>query len=150
MNFSCPVYLHFRSSSDSVPIMKDATYNLQMLAKEFQLQPPYVKPLQCPICGKNYKNENYFQLHIQVHINLGAVSCKICERTFLNMNLLKKHMISHSSEQPFECDICHKAYKWKFELKDHKEHHSSGKKYKCYMCNFTTAYKTHSRLQIHL
>ena len=86
----------------------------------------------CPICGKEFGNDNLMRRHKQKE-HLPPLQCKHCEYTTHNHSHLKMHTRKHF-DPTFKCSYCEKMLKSKLSLEAHEREHTGERPFKCSVC----------------
>ncbi|XP_070545717.1 zinc finger protein ZFP2-like isoform X2 [Ptychodera flava] len=84
-------------------------------------------PVQCEVCGKQFKHRSKLWVHSRIHNKAMYQShqCELCPRKFLSRSNVKMHMISaHSDERPHQCELCGYSCKLKGNLTKHMKVHN--------------------------
>ncbi|XP_063706343.1 transcription factor grauzone-like [Culicoides brevitarsis] len=89
---------------------------------------------KCPDCHIVMRLENLRVHRKRVH-EIKKVSCPICFKEFKNNDRLRGHKIKVHVEPKFECDICQKKYKTKDKMQEHRSTHFNELRFKCDLCD---------------
>uniref|UniRef100_A0A336M9Z2 CSON013925 protein n=1 Tax=Culicoides sonorensis TaxID=179676 RepID=A0A336M9Z2_CULSO len=89
---------------------------------------------KCPDCDVVMRLENLRVHRKRVH-EVKKVSCPICFKEFKNNDRLRGHKIKVHVEPKFECDICQKKYKTKDKMQEHRSTHFNELRFKCDLCD---------------
>ncbi|XP_070545719.1 zinc finger protein 37-like [Ptychodera flava] len=84
-------------------------------------------PVQCEVCGKQFKHRSKLLVHSRIHNKdiYQSHQCELCPRKFLSRSKVKVHMISaHSDERPHQCQLCGYSCKLKGNLTKHMKVHN--------------------------
>lgn len=67
------------------------------------------------IVNQNYRFKTPMQLkkHDLVHTDIKPHQCAVCGKTFREKSTLKEHSRIHSNAMPFTCEYCGKAFRFK-------------------------------------
>lgn len=109
-NFTCPVC--------SIKLEDGST-----LKDHIDLQHPEVKPFECEVCGKKFKNKPLLNCHLIIHRGEKRYQCQYCSLKFLKKKYLSTHILTHTGERPFICTICGKGFKQSGDMRKHKATH---------------------------
>nr|XP_012141954.1 PREDICTED: zinc finger protein 37-like [Megachile rotundata] len=103
----------------------------------------------CPVCQKNFDNEEQMRRHLR-KIHVKSFVCSKCNKGYYSNVALKEHEKSHEDDSYLECDICHMRFKRKPGLKLHHLRVHSGLEAK-FTCNYCQKqYKLKHELTIHV
>ncbi|CAG9860144.1 unnamed protein product [Phyllotreta striolata] len=121
--------------------------------------------VECPICGRKYKNTVSLKGHIHYTHSQRTYMCEFCEKTFKKSyslllhikrehtgekshicdlcgksfltfyNLSKHKKMTHQKLRPFQCEYCQKKFSSKFALRTHERQHTLDAPFKCDLCN---------------
>ncbi|XP_050436519.1 zinc finger protein 91-like [Adelges cooleyi] len=102
----------------------------------------------CNICGRSYKSDRYFRIHLRDHENPEKYKCLICGRLCMSRLSQISHMKSHTTK--INCDLCCKIFTSNQSFKKHCDivHNKGTKDFLCDLCPKTFYEKQH--LQIHM
>ena len=64
---------------------------------------------QCKVGDKNYKQAEYFKIHVGGHAREKLYQCKVCDKSFTQNGTLKKHLFMHAGEKAYQCEVCEKV-----------------------------------------
>lgn len=81
------------------------------------------KPFKCTRCGKRYKDQNLFQIHVSKHGDDKPHKCSKCKKMFNHKTDLRRHMFCHAGIKPHYCETCHKGFIRKDHMLKHVETH---------------------------
>ena len=103
----------------------------------------------CKICGKDFKHEKSFKLHMNnAHGEKNHV-CQLCGERFLKQRSLDDHIdIKHTGAKNFACDQCEKKFATSGLLQSHQIWHSDVKPHVCESC--AKGFKSKKGLQRHI
>ncbi|XP_065349784.1 zinc finger protein 778-like [Cloeon dipterum] len=77
--------------------------------------------LECPLCGKTFKNLPSLSLHMKREMNIRPHKCEICEKSFITKQKLMEHSNKHSGLTPYECKLCGKGFRRYSNLIQHRD-----------------------------
>jgi len=105
----------------------------------------YVKPHECPVCGKILQSVSNLNRHQETH-SQGTRKFKCshpgCRYTARQRSNLKAHQLTHmASRRRYSCDTCSKSYSREYALRQHqKTHDPHHEDFKCQIdgCSYTT------------
>lgn len=103
-----------------------------------------VKPFQCDICNKPFREKHNLKLHIKTTHEVTRekhYKCPQCSFRTYHKHNLRQHMNTHGDVRPFACDVCSLKFTQKSHLKSHiKAKHSerTEKDHKCPECSYQT------------
>lgn len=84
---------------------------------------------KCPECNVVMRLENLRVHRKRVH-EIKKVSCPICYKEFKNNDRLRGHKIKVHVEPKYECDVCQKKYKTKDKMQEHRSTHFNELRFK--------------------
>lgn len=88
---------------------------------------------KCAVCNLEFKDDEQFSEHFQLHKQYDQLQCVICKREFENRNLLVRHTYKiHSDRMPAPCERCGKIVN-KLKYAEHLAQHF--KSYACDKCD---------------
>jgi uncharacterized C2H2 Zn-finger protein len=90
----------------------------------------------CHTCGKVYKNQTTFNVHLASHLDVKPHKCHLCDKSFAARYHLKDHILRHGDVKAFSCDFCEKSFKTRANLKLHRRRHVATKRHKCLICGY--------------
>uniref|UniRef100_A0AAY5EMN4 C2H2-type domain-containing protein n=1 Tax=Electrophorus electricus TaxID=8005 RepID=A0AAY5EMN4_ELEEL len=91
-----------------------------------------IRPFECQICYKSFKQLSHLQCHQWVHSrkdrtmivgNLKSYQCAVCFKSFEAPSKLKRHYVIHTGQRPFQCSVCDRAFTQSGHLKTHMLSH---------------------------
>jgi KRAB domain-containing zinc finger protein len=100
-----------------------------------------VRPFECLICRKTFRNRGGLNEHSMVHSDRKDFKCPICEKSFKVKRALNRHLPIHQNKKEFECKVCGKAFNTNANLYQHKRAHEPGKNFNCPECEKSFKWK---------
>ena len=82
------------------------------------------KPYKCEKCGKKFKKEDLFNIHVTKHEGNKPHKCKLCPKQFNHKTDLSRHYYLHSGQKPYACDRCGKGFIRRDHMLKHRETHT--------------------------
>lgn len=106
----------------------------------------------CHICGAVRKDEEYLDLHMNVHAGKTENECRYCNKRYTRPVNTLRHMRSHWNKKKFQCEKCGVCFSQDNLLYNHKlRHEGEENPLICSVCNQTFKTKktyTH-HMQVH-
>ncbi|GLV44395.1 uncharacterized protein CBL_10199 [Carabus blaptoides fortunei] len=87
---------------------------------------------ECSDCGKQFKFESSYKVHIIKHKQ--KRKCDVCDQEFQLMRQLNDHMKIHKDYRPHQCKECGKSFTVSASLAKHMRTHGGEKKHLCTIC----------------
>lgn len=97
-----------------------------------------IRPHQCKMCAKSFKNRHAMQVHLRTHSGEKPYKCAVCSESFSAMSSLRIHERRHTGEKPYVCNYCNKGFS---DCSTHRQHvriHTGEKPYVCHLCGRRT------------
>jgi uncharacterized Zn-finger protein len=87
------------------------------------------KPFQCLQCNKGFLNASSLALHQKTHTEPTVVTCPIddCGKEFRDNNLLEEHMQTHKQSMLYQCSLCSEKFEQSATLVQHVKTHIGDK-----------------------
>ena len=104
---------------------------------------------QCPNCSRQFKNNQWFQRHIEEHKN-GKYKCDKCATELKSNRSSNRHRAMHRLEKHIKCSYCTKTFKHSDNLKMHLIFHTGERTFKCRQCNCNKSFYTIGHLNEHV
>lgn len=109
-------------------------------SRRYRTQPIYEKPLDCPLCNRQFSTKSSLSQHIkQIHSGPMNHRCNKCGKQYGNEKQLIKHQLNHDkSTMSYVCLKCPKRYRHKGDLVRHisLKHETSSNKFTfCRYCS---------------
>ena len=97
----------------------------------------------CETCGKQFRQQVHFKLHMRSHSDERPISCQVCPKTFKYELSLKNHMKTHTEitghRQKYDCQLCGTQFTHTHNLQRHMKYIHDKKDRKqdhvCKICN---------------
>ncbi|KAH8232294.1 hypothetical protein KR032_003846 [Drosophila birchii] len=92
----------------------------------------------CEQCGRHFKDQSNFKLHMLRHTGIRNFACDECGRRFYTEHLLSLHQrIVHKGERPYACRFCTKTFHNSTTRVIHERIHTNARPYNCTHCDKT-------------
>uniref|UniRef100_A0A8C4Q192 Zinc finger and BTB domain containing 24 n=3 Tax=Eptatretus burgeri TaxID=7764 RepID=A0A8C4Q192_EPTBU len=107
--------------------------------------------VRCSYCGKVFKNQHFYRVHLRTHTGERPFCCSRCGRGFSQKHSLQVHSQVHTGERPFQCTLCAKALSTKHSLSEHMSLHTGQKTFSCEQCGrlFSQKRQLRSHQRVH-
>uniref|UniRef100_UPI00358F6931 zinc finger and BTB domain-containing protein 24 isoform X1 n=2 Tax=Myxine glutinosa TaxID=7769 RepID=UPI00358F6931 len=107
--------------------------------------------IRCSHCGKVFKNQHFYRVHLRTHTGERPFCCSRCGRGFSQKHSLQVHSQVHTGERPFQCTLCAKALSTKHSLSEHMSLHTGQKTFSCEQCGrlFSQKRQLRSHQRVH-
>ncbi|KAH8375621.1 serendipity locus protein delta [Drosophila serrata] len=108
-------------------------YQLQKhISEEHSKQPNHV----CPICGVIRRDEEYLELHMNVHEGKTEKQCRYCPKSFSRPVNTLRHMRMHWDKKKYQCEKCGLRFSQDNLLYNHRlRHEAEENPIICSICN---------------
>ncbi|CAD5116423.1 DgyrCDS5314 [Dimorphilus gyrociliatus] len=60
----------------------------------------------CPQCGVTLSTNTALKRHMLIHDGVKPYNCTICEKKFRQKTDLQRHLCTHTKKYPFSCPLC--------------------------------------------
>lgn len=99
--------------------------------------------LECTFCPKKFARRSNTIRHMQLHWDKKNYQCEKCGERFSQSNILYNHMLLHEGEEKvLQCEICNLICKSRKTLRNHLNTHKEDRpRYPCEICGKTFAEK---------
>ncbi|KAH8382092.1 hypothetical protein KR009_001770 [Drosophila setifemur] len=108
-------------------------YQLQKhISEEHSKQPNHV----CPICGVIRRDEEYLELHMNLHEGKTEKQCRYCDKSFSRPVNTLRHMRMHWDKKKYQCEKCGLRFSQDNLLYNHRlRHEAEENPIICSICN---------------
>lgn len=99
--------------------------------------------LECKFCPKKFARRSNTIRHMQLHWDKKNYQCEKCGERFSQSNILYNHMLLHEGEEKvLQCEVCNLICKSRKTLRNHLNTHKEDRpRYPCEICGKTFAEK---------
>lgn len=80
--------------------------------------------LQCPQCGKRFRQIPHLRDHERLHSDERPFVCSVCGRSFVLAARLAEHARTHSGDKPYSCLLCDRTFRSLSNLGKHRKTHA--------------------------
>lgn len=80
--------------------------------------------LQCPQCGKRFRQIPHLRDHERLHSDERPFVCSVCGRSFVLAARLAEHARTHSGDKPYSCPLCDRTFRSLSNLGKHRKTHA--------------------------
>ncbi|XP_055903554.1 serendipity locus protein delta [Eupeodes corollae] len=107
------------------------------------------RSFECSICNKTLKTKHSLRNHLDTHKT--EVKCKICGALCRDEEYLELHMNIHEGKTENECRYCPKRYSRRSNVIRHMQFHWDKKKFQCEKCGlrFSQAHILYNHKMVH-
>ncbi|XP_075147052.1 serendipity delta isoform X2 [Haematobia irritans] len=96
----------------------------------------YGKQFVCKICGVSRKDEEYLELHMNIHEGKTENECRYCPKKFSRPVNTLRHMRVHWDKKKFQCEKCGERFSLDNMLYNHRmRHEAEDNPVICSICN---------------
>lgn len=81
--------------------------------------------VKCQICGVLRKDEEYLELHMNVHEGKTENDCRYCDKQYSRRANVIRHMQKHWDKKKFQCEKCGLRFSQTYLLYNHKMVHEA-------------------------
>eukprot|EP00099_Drosophila_melanogaster_P015706 NP_524581.1 serendipity delta [Drosophila melanogaster] len=108
-------------------------YQLQKhISEEHSKQPNHI----CPICGVIRRDEEYLELHMNLHEGKTEKQCRYCPKSFSRPVNTLRHMRMHWDKKKYQCEKCGLRFSQDNLLYNHRlRHEAEENPIICSICN---------------
>lgn len=129
-----PTSLKIISCSQCNRIFKNKTRLLYHMEHEHKKR----KPCVCKICGHAVRDEEYLDLHMNLHEGKTEKECRYCSKRYTRKVNVIRHMQKHWDKKKFQCEKCGLRFSETTVLYNHKlQHEAEEQPLVCNVCNQT-------------
>ncbi|KAH8313758.1 hypothetical protein KR067_011405 [Drosophila pandora] len=108
-------------------------YQLQKhISEDHSKQPNHI----CPICGVIRRDEEYLELHMNLHEGKTEKQCRYCDKSFSRPVNTLRHMRMHWDKKKYQCEKCGLRFSQDNLLYNHRlRHEAEENPIICSICN---------------